>query len=265
MPRVGHISENLPAPTQRCFHGRVPLPRSTQPGKTPRISRALNPLRRGRDRTRWGTGIPQRGPKQLSLPKTPSSENKTPSRLENMSGRPQTPLQTPLLPSPGIDFGNHGCGRPTYRTPSFLSITMTVEFRPGVPVQASSLGARALLPIACSQYEVLSVWTLPRRHIHCQVEIRVNNKATFLPPLNMTMPLVTNLTGHSLKPMENPLHEHNNTPDIQESGSEAKGNNQPQLLTAIRTDMAGAFECNCLVILRPRSQMKVTQLVLKAP
>lgn len=192
----------------------MPLPGSTQPGKTPRISRALNPLRRGRDRTRWGTGIPQRGPKQLPLPKTPSSENKTPSRLENMSGRPQTPLQTPLLPSPGIDFGNHGCGRPTYRTPSFLSITMTVEFRPGVRVQASNLGARALLPIACSQYEVLSVWTLPRRQIHCQGEIRVNNKTTSLLPLNMAMLLVTNLASHSLKPMENSLHNHNNLLDI---------------------------------------------------
>jgi hypothetical protein len=81
----------------------------------------------------------------------------------------------------------------------------------------------------------------------------------------MAMPLVTNLASHSLKPMANSLHKHNHLLDIQESGSEAKGKNPPQLLTAIPTDMAAAFECNCSVTLRPRSQMKVTQLVLKAP
>jgi hypothetical protein len=94
----------------------------------------------------------------------------------------------------------------------------------------------------------------------------VNNKTTSLLPLNMAMPLVTNLASHSPKPMANSLHKHNNLLDIQESGPEVKGGkNLPQFLTAIRADMAAAFECNCSVTLRPRSQMKVTQLVLKAP
>jgi hypothetical protein len=96
----------------------------------------------------------------------------------------------------------------------------------------------------------------------------VNNKTTSLLPLSMAMPLVTRLTNlaSSLKPMANSLHKHNNLLDIQESGPEVKGGkNLPQFLTAIRTDMAAAFECNCSVTLRPRSQMKVTQLVLKAP
>jgi hypothetical protein len=42
----------------------------------------------------------------------------------------------------------------------------------------------------------------------------VNNKTTSLLPLNMAMPLVTNLASHSLKPMANSLHKHNNLLDI---------------------------------------------------
>jgi hypothetical protein len=208
--------------------------------------------------------IPRSAPKHPSPSRYSPNESKTQSQLGTISEIPQ------ILPSRvhlryKTAARHHVYGHRIY-VMTLFPYTHMMEFRPGVPVQTNNLEAPVLLPTACSQYGVLSAWTLPRTHIHCQGGIRANNKTTSpLAAQDMTLPWVTNLVSHSQKPMVNPLHEHNSTLDYQEKGSEATEDDPLQQLTTIQTGTAAVFECNCLVMPLPRSQPKASQSVPRAP